>query len=926
MKLAQISAIPFIFDVPDSSIFVFRNKEEAKFFSASLTIKGKKFSYFPGDGILVLDNPSKLSDFFQLPQNSLHLEEQMKIKPEYILTFLVKNGYSRVSFDPYEEGDFSLVGDVFEIVIKKGKKIRIELFFDVVEKIYLIHQDEYKIERLKSFRIDSRTDVKSVKVSDYFENVFCFCKGELCDEHSKKTQSLKLLEEVLSLKILDAKDFLKGKENIEELLSKGYEIIFVVRDSYEEEFAKGLGTKTKRAVNLPYPFIIPERKFAVVSFELFSSKKKKETKPKLPPINLEELQEGTYVVHKVHGIGIFRGTTIEYGREFLKIEYKDSAMLYIRAEDISLLHKYIGIDNPSLDELGGRTFALRKKRVKQFIEKQLSHFMRAIALRRAIKRPPYFRADDILSHLSQTFLFEETPDQKKAIEEIVEDLCEKDYPADRIIIGDSGVGKTEIALRASAICAYSGKQVAFIAPTTPLALQHYMTFKQRLCDLPFEIAMLSRLTPEKEEKEIIQKIREGKIDIVIGTHKVLNILPYFKNLGLLIIDEEQRFGVSHKEKVNRIRATCDVISLTATPIPRTLKMALSGLKDISIIKTKPLNRGTIFTTLILEKNLKDVIEYELARGGQVIYVFPFISGLESIMLKLAKICHNAKISSIHGRMRPKDIEDIILAFMYGKVDILVATKIVALGLDIPNANTMVIERADLFGLSELYQLRGRVGRGDKDAFCYLVIPDNISQKSKTRIEFFIDSVNFSDDNIGFKLSLKDLEMRGAGNIFGKEQTGHIYSVGFDLYIEILQEVIESMKEKLELKKVDFEPYVEIDIPAFIPKWLVDDPIVRLSFYRAFAMAESEDDVEEIKKVIIERFSRDEKEIYEELENFVKISKLKVLMRKLKVYSAIFSKDLSYVDIESDKGKVRIPLLNGIDDLIQLMRKSLPDNV
>jgi transcription-repair coupling factor (superfamily II helicase) len=918
LNLSYFSSLPFILRFPSRALISLPSENIRKIFLSSSVLAGLKISDSPQDtGLFVIGNSEKLYQEISVSGSNFLVEEGKKISPNLLLDFLSNNGYFRVQFDPRESRDFSCIGDVFEVVLERGKKLRVEFLFDTVEKIYLISDDS--IQKLRSFSFPSFSSVLKVYLLDIFDEVLCFCSGELCHEHSKG----KIFESALNInfRIVDPHEFVRKVEDIKELSEK-YDLIFVVRDFSEEQTAKKLGIKKiVRAKNYPYGFIIPDLKLALLHFDILSPKAKREIKPKLPPLSYEELKEGTYVVHKVHGIGIFRGTTIEYGREFLKIEYKDEAMLYIPAEDISCLHKYVGIDNPPLDAIGGKTFALRKERVKQFIESQISDFMRAIAIRKSIKRPPYKGAEEILARVKETFFFEETPDQLRAIDDIVEDLCEKDYPADRIIVGDSGVGKTEVALRAAAIVAYSGKQAAFVCPTTPLALQHYMRFKERLYDLPFKIEMLSRLTPKSKEKEIMEGIKNGSVDIVIGTHKVLNVISRFRDLGLLIIDEEQRFGVSHKEKISRIRATCDVISLTATPIPRTLKMALSGLKDISFIKTKPPSRGKIITSLIDKSKVKDVIEYELSRGGQVIYVYPYISGQEEILIGLKKIFPNESVAIIHGKMRPKEIENIVLAFMVEKIKILIATKIVALGIDIPSANTIIVDRADLFGLSELYQIRGRVGRGEKDAYCYLIVPEKLGEKAKKRLDIFLDAVNLETSSIGFQISLKDLEMRGAGNLFGKEQVGHIYSVGFDVYLEILQEVIEEMKGKIEERKVYFEPKVEIDIPAFIPKELIPDPLIRLSFYRAFSMAEDEQDVDEIKNIIIERFSDGKQDSFPELENFVKIVKLKTIMRKLGIFSAIFSKDLSYVELESKDGRMKIPV-SGIDEFLQMIRKNV----
>ncbi len=917
-------------------LILFKTDEEVNLFSKALKIFSQsKVSVDPSDyqnGIFV-STVEKAYNEFVLTEKFLNLKVGMKIIPQKISEFLIQNGYTRVNIDPYTPGEFSVIGDIFEIKQKDRSKLRIEILFDEIEKIYLI--DGEKIQKKDEISIPSLTNLRKEKLSEIFEEIICLCIWPLCQIHSKgqlKDSVLKRLDQ----KIFLTTDIIKDKNDIEDLISKNYNVSLFIKD-WEEEYSMrkifaGKNVKLIKTQERIPGFIIPNMKVAFINLrESEKFAKKKTESVKYPKISYDELENGVYVVHKVHGIGIFRGTSIEYGREFLKIEYRDSAMLYIPAEDIGLLHKYIGYENPPLDEIGGKTFMLRKARVRQSIEKHISDFLRAIAIRKSIKIEPLAGAEDILSRLKETFPYEETEDQVKAIEDIVNDLCKQDFPADRIIVGDSGVGKTEIAVRAAAIVAYAGKQVAFVAPTTPLALQHYIRIKERLVEFPFRVEMLSRLVPPHKEKRIIEDIKEGRIDIVIGTHKVLNILHKFHNLGLLIVDEEQRFGVAEKEKIARIKATVHTISLTATPIPRTLKMALSGLKDISVIKKKPPGRGTIITSLIKQENIKEVIEHELMRDGQIIYIYPHIEGLGDILSKLSFLFPNATISLIHGKMTPRDIERVILSFMLGETKILVATKIVALGIDIPYVNTMVIERADLFGLSELYQLRGRVGRGNRDAYCYLIVPQKLSDNARKRLEVFLDISNIDLDSIGLKLSLKDLEMRGAGNILGKEQSGHILEVGFDVYLEILQEVIDELKEKVEIerKSLTFEPKVEIDVPAFIPAEIIQDPIMRISFYRTFAVADNEKEVDKIIGIIFEKFAKDKGEneeellkIYPELENFIKIIKLKILMRKLNIFSASFSKDMLYVELNSQFGRMKISLNRGIDELTELLKSEL----
>lgn len=927
MKIQHISAIPifikdYVFGDNEPVLFCFSDKDWKDNFQSSLSAFGLKFSeetydFHKSSVKIFIRNVKDIFKDVVISDSRLDLRVGQKIEVSEILGFLMENGYIRVQESPYSEGEFSYIGDMFDIKMRDFR-LRIELLFDRVEKIYII--DNFGVEKKESFYIHSISRRTTRKFFELFSEVVAFCDSGLCSEHSRgKVKDL--ISDVQNYDVLSPYDYIRTKDDVFDLIKKNYDLTVAVKYSYEEQTAKeyfGDSVKIARVSNYPFGCIVPDLKVALLPFDVFYPRqKKKKSSLKFPEITYEELKDGTYVVHKTHGIGIFRGTSIEYGREFLKIEYRDSSFLYIPAEDIGFIHRYIGMENPVLDEIGGKTFALRVARVRQYIEKHISDFMRVLAIKKSVFRPPYKGAEEILARVEETFPYQETDDQKKAIEDLVYALTTSDHPIDYLVVGDSGVGKTEVAIRAMCVVAYSGKQVAFISPTTVLALQHYMRIKERLEELPFKVVMLSRLTPRSEEKRILEGIKNGQIDIVIGTHKVINALPYFKDLGMLILDEEHRFGVEHKERISRVKASCDVVSLSATPIPRTLKMALTGLKDISIIRTKPYGRGIIITSFLDKRKIKDVIDFELKRGGQVLYITPYIEGQSERLVDIHQLFQNTPISILHGRMRPTEIEKILILFMIGKIKILVATKIISLGVDIPNVNTMIIERADLFGLSELYQLRGRVGRGDKDAFCYLMFDENISAQAKERLGVFVETVNFKEEGVGLHLSLKDLEMRGAGNLFGKEQVGHIYSVGFEAYTDILREMIEEMKEKKK-EKISFEPMVKVDVPAYIPADIIPDNMLRISFYRAFANAETVEDVESIYEMIKYRFIGDRH--IEEIENFVKISKLKVLMREMKIYSAVFSQDLTYAEIESKDGKLKIPV-DGLDGLINFLVKS-----
>ena len=527
--------------------------------------------------------------------------------------------------------------------------------------------------------------------------------------------------------------------------------------------------------------------------------------------DLKGLKPGDYLVHLDHGVGRFTGISylvsgISYNggkiqntkyniqdTKYYVLEYAQGDKLYVPLDLERKLSRYIGFVEPKISRLGSAIWQRTKRKIKEEAEKLAKELLEIYAEREVVTRPPYLPEDEIDFQLASSFQYEETPDQIETIEEIKKDL-EKERPMDRLLCGDVGFGKTEVALRAMAKAIKSGYQVAMICPTTILANQHFQNFKRRLKNLPIKIAILSRLQSKKEQKEIIEGLKSGKIDIIVGTHRILSKDVEFKNLGLLIIDDEQRFGVRQKEKLKRIRTSLDVLSLSATPIPRTLYLALSSLKDVSLIQTPPVGRLPVktFISPFREKIIKEAIKNELKRGGQVYYLHNRVETIGVVKKFLENLISEAKFGIAHGRLKEKELIKVMEDFQNKKIDVLVATTIIENGLDSPNVNTLIVADSTRLGLAEAYQIRGRIGRSHIQAFAYFLYGSHLSEKAKMRLDALKEAEELGS---GYRIALKDLEIRGAGNILGKEQSGNINQVGLNLYCQILSEAIEKLKAK-----------------------------------------------------------------------------------------------------------------------------------
>ncbi len=508
--------------------------------------------------------------------------------------------------------------------------------------------------------------------------------------------------------------------------------------------------------------------------------------------NLAGLKPNDFIVHIDHGVGIFEKKVIIENREYYLIKYAKEDKLYVPSNLERKLSKYLGFTQPRISRLGSNLWQKKKRKIKKETEKLAKELLLLAKKRKETLRSPYFPDDEITMNLASTFQYQETPDQIKALQELSKDL-EKDKPVDRIICGDVGFGKTEIALRAMVKSVNSGRQAVMICPTTILANQHYHNFKKRLKKLPIKIAMLSRLQTKKEQKKIIKNI--GKIDIIIATHRVFSkdVFPFlFKSGGILIIDEEQRFGVKQKEKFKQLRSSLDVVSLSATPIPRTLYMALANLKEISTIQTPPKNRKSIktFVAKYDEEKIKKAINFELKRKGQVYFLHNRVQNIKKVKNYLEKLIPKAKIGIIHGKLKEKKLIEVINNFERKKIDVLISTTIIENGLDFPNVNTLIVSNSTLLGLAQAYQIKGRVGRSYTQAYAYFFHPKRLTEKASQRLKALKEAESIGS---GYQIALKDLEIRGAGNVIGKEQSGSINQVGLNLYCQILAESIENFK-------------------------------------------------------------------------------------------------------------------------------------
>lgn len=632
-------------------------------------------------------------------------------------------------------------------------------------------------------------------------------------------------------------------------------------------------------------FEYPMLKFAVISeTDIFGAEKKKKKKKKLyqgQKINdYAELKVGDYVVHETHGLGIYRGIEkVEMNnvvKDYIKIEYRDGGNLYVLATGLDVIQKYASADarKPRLNKLGTKEWERTKTKVRSAVNEVAKDLVELYAVRQQSQGYQFGKDTVWQKEFEEMFPFEETEDQLNAIIETKMDM-ESGKIMDRLICGDVGYGKTEIAIRAAFKAVQEGKQVVYLVPTTILAQQHYTTFVQRMKDFPIRVDMLSRFRTQSEQKKTLVDLQKGLVDILIGTHRVLSDDVKFKDLGLLIIDEEQRFGVAHKEKIKKLKENVDVLTLTATPIPRTLHMSLIGIRDMSVLEEAPGDRLPI-QTYVLEYNeemVREAIVREMARGGQVYYVYNRVSNIADVAAGVASLVPEANVAFAHGQMKEHELERIMFDFINGEIDVLVSTTIIETGLDISNVNTMIIHDSDNLGLSQLYQLRGRVGRSNRTAYAFLMYKRDkmlkeIAEKRLAAIK------EFTDLGSGFKIAMRDLEIRGAGNLLGVRQHGHMEAVGYDMYCKMLNEAVKGLKG---IKAVeDFATVVDLDVDAFIPPSYIVNEVQKLDIYKRIAGIENRKERDDMRDELLDRFG----EIPGAVDNLLRIALIRVAGHKL----------------------------------------------
>lgn len=629
-------------------------------------------------------------------------------------------------------------------------------------------------------------------------------------------------------------------------------------------------------------FEYPLVKFALMTeTDIFGQEQKKKKKKKnyngQRIQDFAELSIGDFVVHEKHGLGIYRGIEkVEVDKivkDYIKIEYRGGSNLYILATQLDALQKYSGADTakaPKLNKLGGQEWNKTKSRVRGAVKNIAKELVELYAVRQ--EKEGYVCGPDTVwqREFEEMFPYEETEDQLNAIEDTKRDM-ESTKIMDRLVCGDVGYGKTEVALRAAFKAVQESRQVVYLVPTTILAQQHYNTFVQRMKEFPVKVELLCRFRTPAQQKKAIEGLKKGQVDIVVGTHRVLSKDIEFKNLGLLIIDEEQRFGVAHKEKIKQLKKDVDVLTLTATPIPRTLHMSLIGIRDMSVLEEPPMDRIPIQTYVMEydEETVREAINRELRRGGQVYYVYNRVTDIAEVALRISKLVPDARVDFAHGQMSERELEQVMYGFINGEIDVLVSTTIIETGLDISNVNTMIIHDSDRYGLSQLYQLRGRIGRSNRTSYAFLMYRPNmvLRETAEKRLAAIRE---YTDLGSGFKIAMRDLELRGAGNLLGAQQHGHMNAVGYDLYCKMLSEAVKEAKGIHTME--DFETSVDLSIDAFIPDTYISNEFQKLDIYKRIAGIENQSDYDDMLEELLDRFGEPTKAVL----NLLAIAKMKAI--------------------------------------------------
>ena len=667
-------------------------------------------------------------------------------------------------------------------------------------------------------------------------------------------------------------------------------------------------------------FNIPEIKLLVIQEnEIFGRRKyvaKSVNKAKSQVIDtFVELNPGDYIVHVNWGIGLFHGIervkSLGNERDYIKLEYADQEFAFVPIEQVNLVQRYIGNEGekPRLDRIGSKSWENRKSKVQKAVEDLAQKLIDLYSRRKASVGYAFPKEKEWQSAFEAAFPYEDTPDQITVTEEVKADM-EKPVPMDRLVCGDVGYGKTEIAMRAAFKAVMGGKQVAFLAPTTILAEQHYETLIERFKNFPVKIARLSRFVPAAEQKKILKKLEEGELDILVGTHRIIQKDVHFKNLGLMIIDEEQRFGVKDKERLKEMKNNVDCLTMSATPIPRTLHMSLLKIRDMSLLTTPPQNRQAIETVIdeFNDDRVAAAIRQEMDRGGQVFFLHNRVESLLEVRQRIERIVPECLVDVAHGQMTSSELDDIFHRFKMGGFHVLIATTIIENGIDIPNVNTIIIDRADMYGVSQLYQLRGRVGRSDRKAYAYLLYPKDraLSEVAMKRLQVISD---FTELGSGFKIAMKDMEIRGAGNLLGKDQSGDVYAVGFDLYMRLLNEAVNRLTAQKDYKP-DSEVLMEMEYTGYIPDTYVTVPQIKMEIYKKIASITTDQEFEAIVNELSDRFGP----IPDEVSSLLALAEIRILCRKLEIKS-----------LREKQGEVKVEFANTANIRIDNFMKLIKDN-
>lgn len=873
--------------------------------------KSKNSKIITSNSALMINNKFEKLSFI--------LKKGLEIERDTLKSNLIKGGYSETEI-VVQEGEFSHHGWVFDIWnLGEEYPYRIEFFGNEIEEIKIFYPDTQK--SFKSLYevliIPTLEGEKQENILDHIETELVIYIGKNSNFENHKNFNLVKISHLpykFSQNATDGKDksisglgitphersniydFPKNLKSLKipvlivlNSLGKAHtvkEILFnhdIIAPIINKNEVGSYSGKYAITIGELEDYLFRENLLIISDVQIFTEKPLKKRKPLIKKIPLDglEIKEGDYIVHKDHGIGIFRGIKRQIyedsEEDVLVLEYKDGDIVYVPTWSVEKIYRYSAKEGfiPQLDKLGTNKWQKIKEKERKKIHDIADKLLNLYAQRKTERGFIYSEDTEIHRNFDDFFPYEETEDQQRAIDEILKKMRQP-FPMNVLLCGDAGYGKTEVAMRAAFRAVYDGKQVAVLVPTTLLCEQHYRTFKKRFEAFPVRIEYLSRFRSEKEIIKAIEDTKKGKVDILIGTHIMIMKDIDFFDLGLLVIDEEQKFGVIQKEKIKEKFPKVDLLTITATPIPRTLQIGLSGLWDIFVIQTPPRDRLAVRTFIIKEDDLiiKEAIERELKRNGQVYFLHNRIHDIEIYKSKLQTLVPSSRIAIAHSRIKEQQLDKIMLSFLDGEIDILVCTSIIASGIDIPNVNTIIINRADFFGLSDLYQIRGRVGRSDRQAYAYLILPSEeyLTENAKKRIKA-IQEMNYL--GAGFHIALKDLEIRGAGELLGVEQSG-INRLGFDLYIEMLNEAVKEIKgEYIGVPKL---PEIKISIPAFIPEEYIDDTSMRIRIYRKLSQIYEETEVDKLYQEILDRFGRLPKEV----DNLFKITRLRVFASKINV--------------------------------------------